>query len=106
MQVLRLLLCYGGKDISYFFDKENKPLSTVPMFIGDSPYYFKGAYETAFSHFSKTFSSDLWEDPLYVIGQLTKRERNLNIINTLTGFQSIYKIKIKWAYIKFQLCYS
>lgn len=65
---------------------ETSPVTGRPRLL------FPPILETALSEMCKT-SGKLWsQDPMYHIGRLTRRDRRVRIINTLTGTTQLMKV--------------
>lgn len=80
---LELLLQYGGKDISSFFEKETgKPIMRMTA-SGNMVPIFPPVLEKPDSDFFEHRHLYWWQDPMYVIGQITTQPRKIRIINTL-----------------------
>lgn len=80
---LELLLQYGGKDLSHFFDKETgKPIMRMTA-SGNMVPIFPPVLEKSDSDYFGNRHLYWWNDPMYVIGQITSQPRKIRIINTL-----------------------
>uniref|UniRef100_A0A1B0FLB8 Cytochrome b5 domain-containing protein 1 n=1 Tax=Glossina morsitans morsitans TaxID=37546 RepID=A0A1B0FLB8_GLOMM len=89
---LDLLLSFGGKDISHFFLYNNLPKTEISPVTGKPRVLFPPILETAVSEHCKT-AGKLWsQDSFYHVGRLTRKERRLRIINTLTGTITAMKV--------------
>lgn len=105
---LDYLLAFGGKDLSHLFHLNNLPRTEISPVTGKPRVLFPPILEVAQSELLKT-PRKLWsQDPFYHIGRVTRRERIIRIINTLTGAtifmkvcdeDSIYEIQRKYKEI-------
>ncbi|XP_013107657.2 cytochrome b5 domain-containing protein 1 [Stomoxys calcitrans] len=102
---LDYLLAFGGKDLSHFFHLNHTPKTEVSGSSGIRRVLFPPILESAHSAHCKTHNKIWSQDPCYHIGCVTKRERQIRIINTLTGTvvnmkvcdeDSIYDIQRKY----------
>lgn len=85
------LLAFGGKDLSCYFHENGCPKTRIHPRSGRQVPLFPPIEELAESTRLKT--KNLWsQEPLYHIGQVTRQERPLRIINTLTGTTRLLKV--------------
>lgn len=99
-QNLCLLISFAGKDLSRYFNELGEPLERVNQHIKNVP-VFPPAFE------KESDDHDFWWcGDGYVVGKITRVERRVRIINTLTRKtismnvceeDSIEKIKQKYA---------
>ncbi|XP_037805588.1 cytochrome b5 domain-containing protein 1 [Lucilia sericata] len=89
---LDYLMAFGGKDLSHFFHLNNLPKTEISPLTGKPRVLFPPILELAQSEQLKT-PGKLWsQDPLYHIGQVTKKERKIRLINTLTATTTFMKV--------------
>ncbi|XP_075151124.1 cytochrome b5 domain-containing protein 1 [Haematobia irritans] len=89
---LDYLLAFGGKDLSHLFNADYTPKTEISGASGIRRVLFPPILETAESEHCKT-PCKLWsQDPCYHIGRVTRRERKIRIINTLTTTITVMKV--------------
>uniref|UniRef100_A0A336LY10 CSON007851 protein n=1 Tax=Culicoides sonorensis TaxID=179676 RepID=A0A336LY10_CULSO len=81
---LKFLLLYGGKDISHYFHRNITPKTRISA-QGNTIPVFPPVIEKSGSDFFGDTQLCWWQDPAYVIGRITKKPREIRIINTLTA---------------------
>lgn len=85
-------MAFGGKDLSHYFHLNNLPRTEISSLTGKPRLLFPPILELAESELLKT-PGKLWsQDPLYHIGRVTKIERKIRIINTLTAATTYMKV--------------
>lgn len=85
-------MAFGGKDLSHLFHLNHLPKTEISGITGKPRVLFPPILEKAESDLCKT-NGKIWsQDPLYHIGRLTRRERRIRIINTLTGSTIYMKV--------------
>ncbi|CAD6999632.1 unnamed protein product [Ceratitis capitata] len=89
---LEYLLAFGGKDLSHFFEETLMPKTETSPVTGRPRLLFPPILETALSEMCKTRGKIWSQDPKYHIGRLTRRDRRVRIINTLTGTTQLMKV--------------
>lgn len=73
-----MLISLAGKDLSPYFSERNEPLERVNQYMNKVP-VFPPAFE------KESDDRDFWwRDENYIIGNITRIERRVRIINTLT----------------------
>lgn len=77
-QNLLLLLQFGGKDLSWAFNKHGEPLTRTNQNCQSVPLF------PPVNEKSDENSDFWWKDSSYIIGKVTCLERHVRIINTLT----------------------
>lgn len=78
LQNLRYLLAFAGKDLSWAFDDQGKPLCRVNQNIERVP-VFPPAFEKEDEN-----AEVWWRDQSNIVGKMTCLERRVRIINSLT----------------------
>lgn len=81
---MKLLLQYGGKDLSHFFHLDKTPITRVSA-KGNTVPVFPPVLEKCGSDFFGSRQLSWWQDPVYIIGQITNQPRKIRVINTLTA---------------------
>lgn len=92
-QPLEELLAYAGKDLSHFFDDIGNPRTRVSVSGAIVPCLAATIEKSTFAREKKDQTAEdtaiyWWNEPEYIIGKVTKRARNLRIINTLTSMRA------------------
>jgi len=90
--LLKPLLLFGGKDITHWFNEETQDVRTYvdPFTECVLPYTPHGRYihippEFPCSDWANDFPNPWWKNDLYCIGNLSKKTRFIQIINTLSS---------------------
>ena len=85
------IIRFGGTDISHWFDINTKQPKTFvdPNTFITIPYTPYGRYlhippRLPTTDWDNSFGIPWWEDPIYLIGRLSKKMRIIRVVNTLT----------------------
>ncbi|XP_055921240.1 cytochrome b5 domain-containing protein 1 [Eupeodes corollae] len=89
---LEYMLGFGGKDLSSYFYKDGTPRCETSPQTGKKRVLFPPIVEVTTSDMLRTKEKIWSQDPKYKIGKLTKQERQIRIINTLTGTTQLMKV--------------
>lgn len=81
---LQELLAYAGKDLSHFFDAHGRPLTRISVEGNIQPRLVATLEPTKCTEEACELLN-WWNEPHYVIGEITQQERRLCIVNTLTS---------------------
>lgn len=87
------LLRYVGKNISDFFDENGQPLERISYSGKKHPLLAATLVEsTADQSIGSTLCTFWWNNPRYEIGFVTRQERIIRIVNTLTHSSTILTV--------------
>lgn len=86
------LLAFGGKDLSCYFNEDGCPKTRIHPSSGLPVPLFPPIEDLAESQRLRTMKKIWSKDPVYHVGQVTRQERPLRIINTLTGITRLIKV--------------
>ncbi|XP_055838467.1 cytochrome b5 domain-containing protein 1 [Episyrphus balteatus] len=107
---LEYILGFGGKDLSSYFYKDGTPRMETSAKTGRKRVLFPPIVEVTTSEMLRTEGKIWSQDPKYKIGKLTKQERQIRIINTLTGTTQLMKVceedKIYDILVKYKKFYN
>lgn len=91
-QNMDYLLAFGGKDLSCYFHENGCPKTRIHPRSSLAVPIFPPIIEPAESSRLRSNKAYWSQEPLYHIGQVTRQERPLRIINTLTGTTRLMKV--------------
>lgn len=98
-ELIKPILASAGKDISHWFDSETGDIKTyVDPETGIKQYYTPhGRFiHIPPSHPSSNWAVDFgkvwWKNPIYELGILSKKTRNIRIVNTLTSKENTIEV--------------
>mmetsp|Transcript_34598 Transcript_34598/g.40461 ORF Transcript_34598/g.40461 Transcript_34598/m.40461 type:complete len:223 (-) Transcript_34598:191-859(-) len=90
------LLRVAGSDISHWFDADSEPrdlktcVDSVTGLVTYAQPFGRMVHvptQAPDSTIDTTYELPWWQDPVYVVGQLTRKSRKLRVINTLNGHE-------------------
>ncbi|XP_037927149.1 cytochrome b5 domain-containing protein 1 [Hermetia illucens] len=84
---MKYLSAFAGKDLSSYFDEHGEPRMQVSFVTGAKVPIFPAAYEKL-----KADTAYWWDDSKYQIGRITRQERPIRLINTLTSHTDLMTV--------------
>ncbi|XP_060587504.1 cytochrome b5 domain-containing protein 1-like [Ruditapes philippinarum] len=97
--LLKPIVQAAGKDISHWFDRKTKDIRTNvdPQTGCVIPYAPNGRFvhippPYPDSSWANDFGRPWWKDDSYLVGILSKKTRNIKIINTLTSQEQVIEV--------------
>lgn len=97
--LIKPILASAGKDISHWFDGETGDIRThIDPKTGIKQYYTPhGRFihippNNPSGNWAMDFGKCWWKNPVYELGVLSKKTRNIRIVNTLTSKENIIEV--------------
>lgn len=97
--LLKPIVQAAGKDISHWFDRKTKDIRThidpqtgccIPYCPNGRFVHIPPPYPDSF--WANDFGRPWWKDDSYLVGILSKKTRNIKIINTLTSQEQVIEV--------------